>query len=394
MEFSQAVQNISPQQLTALLQSQTGVTALQGEEGGDFLAMLMQMLTGMTEEGDASLFPFLAGGQLSKDQEKNGSELAMQLMAGMLDPTALGMAAFEQPEFISQNSQMLQLIGSFAGVDSQKAQQLYLLMQAADSEAQLSSQGLGRQAGVEQPQAEQNDKGFLELLDYSMQPAGEASRGEESALQFGGSFRQAVAEAQKLLNTKDRDAGEEQAVDVESLQNLADTRREQIQQVREAAAREDMSRPQPLTEQIRTGVSQGLSEGKSEFTIKLKPEGLGEITVRLTEGTDGAMTLNLTASTDQTVKLLNQELASLREALRPYGTEVTPAVSQPQESAGTGSGYTGAQFDAQQGQQDFYGQQQGHGSAGAHRQDFVYDEEDADTETEALHAAGGLNAYI
>lgn len=390
MEISQAMQNISPQQLQALLQSQTGVTALQAGEGGDFFAMLLQMLEGMSQGEDAALFPMLAGG-LPGEEEEDGSELAMELLAGMLDPSALGLMQPLQEEAMEQNSQMLQLIGSFAGVDSKKAQQLYLLMQAADRQAAQPA------AGTKDPQAAQetlqNEKGFLELLDYSLN-TGESSGSGQSSLQFGGDFRQAVVEAQKLMSAKTQDEGKDQTVDVESLQSLADTRREQIQQARANAARENMSQPQPLTEQIRTGVSQGLAQGKNEFVVRLKPEGLGEITVRLTEGTDGTMTLNLTASTSQTAKLLNQELAGLREALRPYGTEVTPAVSQPQESAYADGSYTGAQFDAHHGQQASYGQQNGHGGQQAHLQDIVYEEDGADTETAEIYAAGGLHAYI
>ncbi|MCI8441165.1 MAG: hypothetical protein HFG27_01340 [Provencibacterium sp.] len=393
MEISQAVQNISPQQLQALMQSQTGIAALQaGEEGGGFFALLLQMLEGMSQPEDAAaLFPMLAGGPLSDEEEKKGSELAMQLLAGMLDPGALGLVQQAQNDLSQENSQLVQLIGSFAGVDSQKAQQLYLLMQAADDSQ------TARPAAEEKPQAGQEalqgGKGFLEVLDFSLNTSKTQENGQ-SSLQFGGSFRQAVAEAQKLMSEKPQQDDKEQKLDVESLQSLADTRREQIQQARFSAAREDISQPQPLTEQIRTGIREGLLQGKSEFVVRLKPEGLGEITVRLTEGTDGSMTLNLTASTAQTAKLLNQELTGLREALRPYGTEVTPAVSQPQESAYADGGYTGAQFDAHHGQQASYGQQHGQNGQPSHFGDFVYEEEDADTEMAELYGPGGLHAYI
>lgn len=386
MEIPQAIQNLSTQQLTALLQSQTGAAALQ-TEGGDFFALLLQMLTGISEGGEDTLFPMLPGLGESQDED---DPMAMQTVAGLLDPSLFGLGLPQSFESTSpqNDSGMLQLISSFAGVDSQKAQQLYLLMQAADGKA------AGR-IPEEQPQGEQADtaadKGFLEILGHSLSTStqpGEGRQDTQSSLQFGGSFRQAVAEAQKQLKTQE--AGKPETVDVESLQSLADNRRGEIAEARSVAAREEMSAPQPLAEQVRTGVMQGLSDGKSEFVVKLKPEGLGEITVRLTEGTDGAMTLNLTASTEQTMRLLNQELTGLREALRPYGAEVNQAVTQTQESAYADGGYTGAQFDAHQGQHAFYGQQ---GHSGAAVRDFSY-EEDASAELPETYENGGLHAYI
>lgn len=385
MEIPQAVQNLSTQQLKSLLQSQTGAAALQ-TEGGDFFALLMQMLTGISEGGEGDLLAVLAGMGDSQDEE---DPMAMQAMAGMLDPSLLGMGLPQTfDSFSGQDSEMVQLISSFAGVDSQKAQQLYLLMQAADGKATQraageESKGQGQQADTAA------DKGFLEILDHSLQAPSRGSESSQSSLQFGGSFRQAVAEAQRQLKTQD--TGKPEAVDVESLQSLADNRRGEIAEARSIAAREELTAPQPLTEQVRTGVMRGLSEGKGEFVVRLKPEGLGEITVRLTEGTDGAMVLHLTASTEQTMRLLNQELTGLREALRPYGTEVNQAVTQAQESSYADGGYTGAQFDAHQGQHAFYGQQSHSGPA---MQGFPYEEESAGAELPQTYESGELHAYI
>ncbi|MCI8622824.1 MAG: hypothetical protein HFG26_04095 [Provencibacterium sp.] len=391
MEISQAIQNMSPRQLMSLMQSQTGVTALEGQEGGDFFALMLQLLAGMSEgETENPFLSLLEGGQPGEEEERYGSDLAAQLAAEMLAPNAPGMMDMLQSGAAEiTDNQMLQLIGSFAGVNPQKAQQLYFLMQPADRPADPAL--AQKEAGGRQERPEAAEKGFLELAGYSAAPVKETAQEGQSSLQFSGSFRQAVAEAQKQLGSQKQEE-ELETVDVESLQNMAEARRGEIQEARAAAAKSAPELPQPLTEQIRTGIQGGLAEGKSEFVVKLKPEGLGEITVRLTEGTDGAMTLNLTASNVQTVKLLNEELAGLREALRPYGTEVNQAVSQPQESSYADGGYTGAQFDSQHGQQAYSGQH-GHGGRQTPFQDYSYEEDGAQEEAQ-LYSADGLNAYI
>lgn len=48
--------------------------------------------------------------------------------------------------------------------------------------------------------------------------------------------------------------------------------------------------------QLLKGVEENLKNGKSEFTVKLKPEGLGEIIVRLVQNDGGKMLMSMTAS--------------------------------------------------------------------------------------------------
>lgn len=87
-----------------------------------------------------------------------------------------------------------------------------------------------------------------------------------------------------------------------------------------------------LSEQISTGISERLREGKSEFTIKLKPENLGEITIKLIEES-GKMTLRIEALRSETARLINNDLSALREAVRPMQVEVHEAVTPSPDSS-------------------------------------------------------------
>lgn len=90
----------------------------------------------------------------------------------------------------------------------------------------------------------------------------------------------------------------------------------------------------PVLEQMQKGIFDQLNLGKTEFVVKLKPEALGEITVKLTES-GGKTTLNIVASS-QTAKMINQDLAALREVMKPMQVEVHAAVtSTPSSSEST-----------------------------------------------------------
>ncbi|NLL46843.1 MAG: hypothetical protein GX250_08605 [Clostridiales bacterium] len=87
-----------------------------------------------------------------------------------------------------------------------------------------------------------------------------------------------------------------------------------------------------LSKQISTGISERLKEGKSEFTIKLRPEKLGEITVKLIEES-GKMTLRIETVRSETARLINNDLSALREAVRPMQVEVHEAVTPSPDSS-------------------------------------------------------------
>ncbi len=95
-----------------------------------------------------------------------------------------------------------------------------------------------------------------------------------------------------------------------------------------------------LLSQIKSTSSKILVSGKQEFVIKLKPEGLGEITVRISEN-GGKLALSMVTSSLEVEKLLNSQLGTLRDALRPYHTEINSIsteqapelTSQPKEGS-------------------------------------------------------------
>ena len=75
-------------------------------------------------------------------------------------------------------------------------------------------------------------------------------------------------------------------------------------------------------EQMYKGISENLEKGRSEFTVKLRPEGLGEILVKLVSDEGGKAILSLVASSEKTAELLNRDLASLQTALNQHNVEI------------------------------------------------------------------------
>lgn len=75
-------------------------------------------------------------------------------------------------------------------------------------------------------------------------------------------------------------------------------------------------------EQLFKGISEHLKKGKSEFTVKLRPEGLGEILVKLVSNEGGKTILSMIASSEKTAQLLNRDLASLQTSLNQHNVEI------------------------------------------------------------------------
>ena len=75
-------------------------------------------------------------------------------------------------------------------------------------------------------------------------------------------------------------------------------------------------------QQLYKGISENLQDGKSEFTVKLRPEGLGEILVKLVTDEGGKSVLSLVASSEKTAELLNRDLASLQTSLNNHNVEI------------------------------------------------------------------------
>ncbi len=75
-------------------------------------------------------------------------------------------------------------------------------------------------------------------------------------------------------------------------------------------------------EQVYKGISENLERGRSEFTVRLRPEGLGEILVKLVSDEGGKAVLTLVASSEKTAELLNKDLASLQTSLNQHNVEI------------------------------------------------------------------------
>ena len=158
------------------------------------------------------------------------------------------------------------------------------------------------------------------------------------------------------------------------------------------AKAEAMAKEPEMLQQLEKGVDTVLSTGKQELTMKLNPESLGEVTVRLAEQ-DGKMTLDITAANAKTAKLINEDIAALREAVRPMNVEVHEAV---QHSESTGSGNTQySQFSQQFSNQHFANHQAWQQQQHSHRaQNESYAEEAEQAAIEIATPTGALNTYI
>lgn len=152
-----------------------------------------------------------------------------------------------------------------------------------------------------------------------------------------------------------------------------------------------MSREPTLLEQLKTGIKDNLMVDKKEFVIKLKPAELGEITVKLVQKA-GKTVLDIATVSSHTAKLLNNELAALKEAVKPYDVEVHEVVhqsTQPTQNTSEQFDMAGQQFADQQ--KAFYErQQQRHNSSS---EDMLFAEE-VDDETDVITAADGLDKYV
>lgn len=75
-------------------------------------------------------------------------------------------------------------------------------------------------------------------------------------------------------------------------------------------------------EQLAKGIAENIGKGRSEFTVKLRPEGLGEILVKLTSDSTGKAVLSMVASSEKTAQLLNRDLSSLQASLSNHNVEI------------------------------------------------------------------------
>lgn len=136
---------------------------------------------------------------------------------------------------------------------------------------------------------------------------------------------------------------------------------------------------QPVIQQISEEFQVQMANGKDEFVMKLKPEGLGEITVKMTMQESGKIALHIQTSSAVVKQLLNDELVQLKEALRPYQTEVHEVTT-----------YVASEHFAQQ-----QNQQPNRNAFTFHKANHIpFTEEAEEVQTAVVHGLNRLNTYV
>lgn len=172
------------------------------------------------------------------------------------------------------------------------------------------------------------------------------------------SFSESVVKAKEMLSENlSQQSGSSDEIDVDKLQN--ELSRSNSKTAFELSLTTTSSTSETsVLDQLKDGIKQNVSVGKSEFTIKLNPESLGEITVKLIDEA-GKTTLSITTASAATAKLINNDINALKDAVASMNVEVKHAVVQTSETANSSMqqfNMSGQQFAGQQfsGQQSFY----------------------------------------
>jgi len=362
----------------------------QGGLSGAFAQLLLQLF------GGDGLSANLNGDALpvSGKDGKQENTAAMQMMA----------------ELFAQNGIFLPDMSALSAEDAAAVMEaLSTGGGAADVLNALVSQGLSADAALEIAQnirqtASQNGQPV-----FSFQPASDVQEGsaldaasivvEKEASSdyqlFDGQmqFRQSVAQAQKALQKSDREEKPEaaQQLDIEALQQKVDAERPNMTAALRGKGMEFQHRTSVVS-QMRENVLKTLSEGRDEFTVKLKPESLGEITVKMTRDDEGKISMSIITASAQTAKLLNESAEALKNSLRPLQAEVREIVPRAEQNeAAQQGGLFGSGFESFQHSQQFTRQDQ--------PQYFVehpsYESETSEEQSEpAAEDPQRLNAYI
>ncbi len=276
-----------------------------------------------------------------------------------------------------QNTGMSELISTFSQATPQ-----------AISQAILQQSGTMGQADTQQT----NQLGMpFDLQILSAQQEGSTASDPFSALTAQGQLRVALTAAKQSLSEQPQQGQSELEFDIDALQARIDGAKTSfadsfVSSVQEAQA-------PPVLEQLEQALTQNLQQEKSEFVLKLKPEMLGEVLVKLTE-IDGKMTLQISAANAQAAKLINDDIAALRQAMAPMQIEVSQAVTAASESSQAdlfSGGMFGQAFSGQSG----FAWQSGQSTT------VYYPSETEQIETPVQQAgaqqvlsAGALNIYV
>lgn len=243
--------------------------------------------------------------------------------------------------------------------------------------------------------AKSDKDSFVELLQ-TLNPLsasytkGQSQNGQgdaQTALDMQRQFRMAVEQAKKTFGSG-KNKG---TTDIEFLQQQVDAgiflKSSSMFAMKTVSSFYDLEAANFL-KQVQDGLMANLSQGpNSEFVLKLKPEGLGELTVKLLE-TAGKMTLSIAASNVETQRMLEAQLSSLREAMKPYEVEVAPIISGKEDAAARFGGAFGEQFH---GNQDQPAQQQGHNHGGIWYDD---QEENGEIQSPVFQGSETIDQYI
>lgn len=430
------------------LRGQNATVQGQNVENGDFWSLIFQQLAsgatvaqnGVKSEEDTENSEMLQ--LLKKQLDEDGTELSMQMLSEMLNGTVgFNPIAFQQmtsnPEAYEQNIALLRTASN--------GQSDYVLLKpdvitesnaeisAAQKETAVAQEAVTAQTNL-LGSAEQakNNADFLVSLQQDkpakMQTfdikASKPLKGEEKLQKTENiiAVKENSAESKKvgileeqnqfersvksiLKTVKASEDASNKNIDIEKLQNevnagvhlnggVADFKPFTLTA---AEKTQDISGDIPVdfVNQIETGIKTGLQADKNEFTFKLKPEGLGEITVKMVEES-GKIALNIIASTSKVEKLLNGELATLQQSLKPYNVEVQPAVTQTSAASSYSAFNYGQNLSQQHSHQQFQNQERLTTWQASNQPEPVHSDELQELLTTAkqYQKASGLDTYI
>ncbi|MEM1485258.1 flagellar hook-length control protein FliK [Oscillospiraceae bacterium PP1C4] len=352
------------------------------EQGGDFLVIMLQQLAGMSgTDAVGSILAQMQDTQMTQeDEEQNGNELAMQMLAELFLPN------LPTEDLLKQTSAV--------GLVQQQTGQSPLsgiLQQLSPAVQQELRELEGTKGKPMQALFQEALDGSQEGTD-AVQVISVAQTSEKETTLLGGEsqFQNSVTEALKLIKAQRKDEQKNQfdMIDVDKMQQEVNAGK-----FNNATAVHKASTPlldsKDLIAQLQTGIQEHISNGKNEFVVKLKPEGLGEITIKMSE-LDNKISLSIITSSTQAARALSGELTALRESLRLLNADVHEVITQSQSA-----------FNAAQNEQ--FGQNyQGHQHQQFNRQgsSLVFSQpdemyaENSQGLPDSLELASGLDTYI
>ncbi len=383
MDNMAVAQTFNARQLSA----GSGRTGAAAQQPTDAFSALLAQLTGSTEPGED-----MQQALLNLTQEQNSeeaTELAMNLLAEMLaaGPINLQELLAEAGIELPQGHVEQLAAGNINLAESLSKEQLSMLENYLAEKAQPQ----------QPPQGQTQATGFALPFEVVQQP------GEQAEVPQQANFHRNLQATQQLLESQGKQATEEEPIDIEALQSDVENGKyfaSSLQNVTTTQHTAEVEKaeqvdPQELLNQVQNGIIKQMDKGKDEFIIKLRPEGLGEITVKMVQN-GGKIAMSIITTTAHTERMLNNELNTLRAALRPFNAEVEQVTTAREASSYEGYQQQSHNFAQQQqfwgngrGQQQFSGNRQQQ----QHQQDVLAAAE-AVTGRPVLAGNTALDTYI